>query len=110
MAGQACSWAGVGASNAPSNQSRTRGLKWEREDTSPRIRGQARKLSRAGEDRVEHRLGEPAGERVLLGHVEGAEHWPALGLDLGAVLEPGPGTGSGLAQRRSNPQRGVPCE
>src|SRR4051794_6885476 len=38
MAGQACAWAGVGAANAPLNQSRTRGLKEARGSTPSSLR------------------------------------------------------------------------
>src|SRR5262245_65390806 len=81
MAGQALAWAGVGASNAPSNQSRTAGVKC---DNGKPFRGYPGagegpvrlapgQLARPREDRVEHRLGELARERVLLAGVKAAE-------------------------------------
>src|SRR5580692_1913655 len=44
------------------------------------------------EDGVEHRLGDPAGERVLLAWVIAAEYQQAVKLDLGPVAEHGAGT------------------
>src|SRR4051794_13182127 len=43
----------------------------------------------AGEHRVEHGFGQPAGERVLLAHVIAGEHGPTIHLGLDAVPELG---------------------
>src|SRR4029453_5596444 len=55
IAGHACSWAGVGPSNAPVNQLRTSGEKAE-SGNPLRLEGRDRRLC-ALEDGVHHRLG-----------------------------------------------------
>src|SRR5882757_9838668 len=68
-------------------------------------------LLRAGEDGVGHRLGELAGEGVLLARVEAAEQGPAAAqLRLGAVAEARLWARGGDADRPRRAQEPVPAE
>src|SRR4051794_18306957 len=111
IAGHACAWAAVGASNAPSNQSRTAGLK---DDSGPpsayvgprpaRNRSCAGMLlvargqrQRALQQRVDHGGGQDTGEGVLLARVKAADQRSVADRGLGAVSEAGLG-GAALAE------------
>src|SRR6187549_2838316 len=56
----------------------------------PTARSSPCEIAGAGEHGVEHRLGEPAGEGVLLARVVAAEHGERTDADLEAVGEPRP--------------------
>src|SRR5262245_38626796 len=64
----------------------------------------------AREYRVEHRLGEPAGERVLLADVIARDELPWPDVDLGAVAEPGARPRDRMAELRGGCERAVPGE
>jgi len=64
----------------------------------------------AGEHGVEHRLGQPAGERVLLADVVGREQLPRTERELRAVREPRPGPGRRVTELGGGDQDAVPRE
>src|SRR5690349_19557513 len=86
--------------------------------TAPRYAGrvagsgawQAGELARAGEDRLEHRLGELAGERVLLARVVAAEQRVRADPCLRAVTEPRLRRRRRVPQRGEAPERRVPAD
>src|SRR3954447_988100 len=96
IAGQACSWAGVGPSNAPVNQLRTSGENCE-SGTPMRLALYDRHPG-VLEDAVHHRLRELAGERVLLARVEAPQDGQRPIFEREDVV----------AEARARPRRGVP--
>jgi hypothetical protein len=63
----------------------------------------------AGEDRVKHGLGEPAGKRVLLTRVVAAKEYVRPDVGLGSVTEPGAPL-CDVPETAQDPQDAIPGE